>query len=222
MLRAIAVYNLLLSLALSITGVASAESLNQGLIGVLFIPVTIYYVRKLRRILRQRQTTGHALSVAPKTAYPAGNHITSAPLTPSTAIEGEEVSSADVRDINKRLFLKLIGSAGLTTFIFALFTKSSQAAFFGSVPGPGTVSLKDTAGNKIDPAEKQPTHGYEISQMDDTTIPAYYGFLNKEGAWYIAKEGNGGEFRYTRGSTNFATSWTNRSGLAYNYFNEVF
>jgi len=60
-------------------------------------------------------------------------------------------------DIDRRQFLKLISSAGLTLFLFSIFAKRAQAAFFGSVPGSGTVALKDTTGTPIDPAIKTPS-----------------------------------------------------------------
>ena len=119
------------------------------------------------------------------------------------------------------MFLKLIGSAGLSLFMFTLFTKRAEAAFFGSVPGPGTVSIKDSAGNKIDPSEKQPTDGYKITELDDS-VPAYYGFINKDGAWFIQKEDSNGSYRYTKGPSGFTTSWTNRASLTYDYFDNVF
>ena len=124
-------------------------------------------------------------------------------------------------DIDKRAFIKLIGSAGLSVFILSLFTQKAQAAFFGSVPGPGTVALKDSSGNQIDPAEKQPTDGYKISQLDDST-PAYYGFTNKDGAWFIMKEDSSGNYRYAKGSSSFSTNWTGRALLSYDYFENIF
>jgi hypothetical protein len=124
-------------------------------------------------------------------------------------------------DADRRMFLKLIGSAGLTLFFFAVFTRRAQAAFFGSVPGPGTVAIKDTTGAQIDPAIKHPTDGYRISQIDDST-PAYYGYLNKDGAWFIMKEDSNGDYRYAKGNSNFSTNWANRTSLTYDYFDAVF
>ena len=94
--------------------------------------------------------------------------------------------------------------------MFSLFTKKAEAAFFGSVPGPGTISIKDTTGAKIDPAVKHPTDGYKISRLDDSS-PAYYGFTNKDGAWFIMKEDANGSYTYAVGSTAFATNWSNRA-----------
>lgn len=126
-------------------------------------------------------------------------------------------------DNNRRQFLKLVGGTSLSLIFLSLFNpKKAGAAFFGSVPGPGTVALKDVTGAKINPAEKQPTDGYKISQIDDTSYPYYYGYVNASGAWYIMSEDSSSNFRYTKGSSNFSTSWTARASLTYDYFDSVF
>ncbi|OGV97363.1 hypothetical protein A2W24_06560 [Microgenomates group bacterium RBG_16_45_19] len=214
MRRLIIVYNLILTLVITLAAVFNAKGGYQLLYGLLFLPIAFYFIRVIGRSFSRRRV-GKTKSIRPR--------LPSATLYPAAPVlEGEALDDAEVKDLNRRMFLKLIGSAGLATFVFALFSKSAHAAFFGSVPGPGTVALKDTAGNKIDPAEKHPTDGYEISQVDDSTIPAYYGFLNKNGAWYIAREGNSGEYRYARGATDFSSYWGNHTGLSYSYFNLVF
>lgn len=124
-------------------------------------------------------------------------------------------------DPDRRKFLKIIGSASVSLFLLALFTKRAEAAFFGSVPGPGVVGLKDTTGNRINPAEKLPTDGYNISKIDDASSPVYYGFVNKDGAWFIMKEDEG-TYLYARGDNNFSSNWNNRANLTYGTFDEVF
>jgi hypothetical protein len=124
-------------------------------------------------------------------------------------------------DIDRRMFLKLIGSAGISVFFLSIFTQKAEGAFFGSVPGPGTISVKDTSGTKIDPAEKHPTDGYRISQLDDSS-PAYYGFTEKAGNWFIMKEDSSGNYRYAKGASSFSTNWTNRAALSYDYYDVIF
>lgn len=218
MVKLLYLYNFIVTALFAAAGLVSAKAFNQTIFALLFIPVALYFFRLLfRRGLKN--IVSSATDIIPTTYIPSNLTDVSAN---GELVQGEELSNLEVRDLNRRLFLKLIGTAGITTFLFAIFTKSSHAAFFGSMPGPGTISLKDTAGNKIDPAEKQPTDGYEISELDDAQVPAYYGFVNKDGAWYIAKEGSGGDYRYTRGSNNFATGWSNRVSATYDYFNNVF
>lgn len=128
----------------------------------------------------------------------------------------------EVSDPLRRQFIKVIGASGVGFFIAALLNpKKTEAAFFGSVPGPGTVAIKNSSGQRIDPAEKKPTDGYVISEIDDSS-PAYYGYLDKDGNWYIIKENIDGTFRYVKGSGNFSSYWNSRTSLTYDYFNNVF
>ena len=134
----------------------------------------------------------------------------------------ESVNQEPIVDPLKRKFLKIIGGSGLGILMLAIFKpKSAEAAFFGSVPGPGTVAIKDSNDNKIDPAIKSPTDAYGVTQIDDST-PAYYGFVNKEGAWYITKEDTDGSYRYNKGTGNFSGNWSTRASLTYDYFDAIF
>jgi hypothetical protein len=91
------------------------------------------------------------------------------------------------------------------------------------MPGPGTIAIKNSDGDTIDPAEKQPTDGYTITEVDDSSPTAsYYGFVHKNGAWYITKEDAAGSYRYAKGASLFSTGWTGRTGLSYDYFDNVF
>lgn len=127
-----------------------------------------------------------------------------------------------IRDQQRRQFLKIIGTTSVGLLIATLLNpKSAEAAFFGSVPGPGTVSIKDSDGNKIDPAIKAPTDAYGICEVDSTG-PYYYGYVNKVGQWYIVREGDDGTFRYSKGDSDFSTVWTGRVALSYGYYNTAF
>ena len=125
-------------------------------------------------------------------------------------------------DVDRRNFLKLIGSAGILAVILGLFSRRSGVPrFWGNVDSFESVTLKDTSGNVINPAESSPTEGYNISQIDDS-VPAHFGFINKDGAWFIMKECEDGAFLYAKGEKDFATNWENRAKLKYNFFEEVF
>lgn len=199
-------YNFIIVSLMVIVGFLSATSYIQLMTASFFFPLFIYFGLKV---------------------FPRRNKAIQLPR-PAKAMVLEKVKTPEVAklkkegvDIDRRAFLKLIGSAGISIFLFSLFTKKAEAAFFGSVPGPGTVSLKDSSGVKIDPAEKYPTDGYKITEIDDST-PAYYGFVNKNGAWFVQKEYASGSYRYTKGSSNFSTNWTDRANLTYDYFDNVF
>lgn len=67
---------------------------------------------------------------------------------------------------------------------------------------------------------------YKVADVDDDDATTkYYGFTDITGAWYIMKEFVNGiidEYRYTKGDDAYTTNWTARSGLTYNYFNNIF
>jgi len=69
----------------------------------------------------------------------------------------------------------------------------------------------------------QPLNGYSIS---DTIVGAtsYYGYLNKEGEWYIQKAVNagGGETNYTYKKGNSGYDWAGRAGGTYAAFSDTF
>lgn len=152
---------------------------------------------------------------------------------PGTAIQSQvestEKTETDKRegisitDIDKRAFLKLIGGTGIVLFLLSIFNKSSGGLFPGIAPaGSGLTSLKNTAGNRIDPAQNQPLDGYRISEVDDNTI-SFYGFINKDGAWFIMKgDADTGSFRYAKGNSDFPSNWAMRANLKYDYFYKLF
>lgn len=66
---------------------------------------------------------------------------------------------------------------------------------------------------------------YSISDVDDDASPNYYGFVDSAGNWFIMKEtvavGNT-TYRFINGTSGYATNWTNRASLSYDYFNNIF
>jgi len=69
--------------------------------------------------------------------------------------------------------------------------------------------------------------GYVASdQSFDGTSTTYFGFLDREGNWYIQQQvvtGNDIAWRYCKGGNgSYAASWIARVGLSYDYYNVVF
>jgi len=230
MKKPLLVYNFFVTLLLGISTFLSARSTEQFIFAALFIPLPLYFGNRLWKIALVR---ARKLRYRPKASFTsdAGNVVLQLVNENSSqdALEGQILSDGGktITDSNRRLFLRLVASSGLGLLLMALFTKKAEAAFFGSVPGPGTVAIKDSSGNQIDPAEKQPTDGYEIAQLDDTSDVnyAYYGFVNKTGAWYIMQEdlvAAPGTYLYAAGASSFSTSWTGRAGLTYTTFDSAF
>ncbi len=200
-------YGLFISLVLTLIGVFTAKNVQQLLSSFLYLPLLFYFASRLIKLFKHPSKKPHRKKIVPV-------------YLPTP--EKPEIIK-DVADNDRRIFLKLIGSAGMSMLLMALFTKKAQAAFFGSAPtGPGIVAIKNSAGTPIDPAESHPTDGYEITELDDSSSPAYYGFLKKTGAWYIMKEDSTGAYRYSKGASDFSTNWEDRENLEYNYFDSVF
>lgn len=82
--------------------------------------------------------------------------------------------------------------------------------------------------------EENLLRGYQLADRDDTGTIRYFGYVRKDGAWLILKEditaavrtrrwAKGDEIkRKTEAERGYATAWSNRVGLAYFLFFEVF
>lgn len=203
--RALTYYGFIVSGLMVVTGLVSADSKVEFTTAFLFSPILLFFVTQ---IIPKRNRAINLPS-----AYAGGTEKQDSKEVVKLKKEGV--------DIDRRAFLKLIGTAGLSLFLFSMFTKRAEAAFFGSVPGPGTVSLKDSTGTKIDPAEKHPTDGYRLTELEDGVTYTYAGYLNKTGGWFILRD-DGASYRYAKGSSGFTTNWTNRASLTYDYYDNVF
>ena len=206
MKKLVILYSFVISSFMAISGILNANSFAEVASAVtLFTPLSFYFT----------------VLMLPKRHRPV---IDTEPIIDIIPNQLRRIKNPDY-DPERRKFLKLISAAGGSLFLLTVFTRKAEASFFGSMPGPGTISIKDSLGVKIDPSEKKPTDGYNITEIDDSGVDTYYGYVNKDGAWYIQKELSTGAYRYTKGSsdfTNATTGWPNKTNLTYNYFNEVF
>lgn len=209
MKKIIIYYNFVLIGIMTISGFLGARNFAELFSAVLFYPLAIYF---LSLILPRRK---NALVIPGELKIGRKSKESAKTATLHPIKDGRKF------DVDRRMFIKLVGSAGLSLFLLSIFSGRAHGAFFGSVPGPGTVSLKDTSGTQIDPAAEHPTDKYKISEVDDST-PSYYGFLDSAGAWYILKENSDGTYRYAKGSSSFSTNWTGRAGLSYDYYHNIF
>ena len=123
-----------------------------------------------------------------------------------------------VLDIDKRAFLKLIGGAGLSFFLFSLFARKAEDVFL-----PKSAQVQpDLGSGGVSANQGQPADGYRISEIDDSDL-TFYGFINKEGAWFIMREDpTSGTFRYAKGDNDFPGAWSKRKALQYDYYHNLF
>jgi len=206
------IFNLLATLLLSITNLVISRSLMDIFISILYLPFPLYFFLTIFDWYKKVQQNN------PVTLKPIELKVTNTNNDPPLRV-----------DLDRRRFLKILGGTGISIFLMSLLNpRQAGAAFFGSVPGPGTVALKDTSGAKINPAEKHATDGYKISKIDDTTSDtyAYYGFVNEEGLWYIQRETtsgvDAGNFLYFSGTSSFSSNWEDRDGFIYDDFEDIF
>lgn len=130
-----------------------------------------------------------------------------------------ENGSGTLVDEDKRAFLKMIGSAGLSFLLFSIFSKKAGPMFFGNGDTPQSLLGDETDVKK---SKGDPTEGYQIAEIDETDM-VFVGYTNSQGAWFIMKQDSDtGSFRYSRGDADFPENWAKRNDLLYDYFNKTF
>ena len=186
-------------------GILDAKNISHLVSSVFFLPLTLYFVLQ---VLPQKRKS---YLMSPKKVSEKDESLLMSPSHSDTT----------KLDFDRRQFLKMIGSVGVSLFVFSIFTKRARETFFGSAPSSAnTMALKDVTGTQIDPAEKIPSDGYSISGIDDASSPFFLGFVNKDGDWYIMRD-NDGEIKYYKKQSNddtFTNEWSNKTNFHYPYF----
>lgn len=182
----------------------TAKTYTQLAIAIIFYPLVAFFAYKL---LQDKIWNRPAKDVV----------VESQPVvTVVDQVEDVNTENIGIADIDKRLFLKLIGATGFAFFIISIFGRRIESFLFSqslTTPAPAL---------KTGTAVASSTDGYNISEIDDGTV-SFYGFINKDGFWFIMKRDiESGSFRYAKGSTDFPKNWKNRENLRYDYFHNVF
>lgn len=201
MSKTITYSGLVVSAVLMVVLFVTAKSYTQLAIAVILYPLLAYFA--LRILPRMRKYKGHVRAVVTTTRTP-------------------ESPKVEVADIDKRTFLKLIGTAGLTFFIFSILGRRAEYALYnkGILPSMSGVTppTDPSSGGSLTSAQ-----GYKITEVDDTGSTAYYGFVNSSGSWFIMKQDqNATSFRYAGGNSNFTQGWKDRKNLKYDYYYNLF
>jgi len=63
---------------------------------------------------------------------------------------------------------------------------------------------------------------FEISDIDTSADPMYFGFQGPNGEWYIMRFFASGAVRYVYGTEAYASAWVDRAVLNYVYFSAAF
>lgn len=203
-----------LSFIIAVTGLVvlmlTATSYIQLVVATLFYPPIAYFLLKNSPVGKKNDQNNESKEIATAKGTNTDAELVTIPAT------------ENVVDSEKRAFLKLIGSVGLSLFLFSIFTRRSEALFFGKAVEGGSTGLEDSEGNKVNPAERQPTDGYQITEIDEGDS-IYCGFTNKTGNWFIMKQDlENGSFRYVRGENDFPQNWNKRETFNYDYYYKVF
>lgn len=183
----------------------TSKTYVQLAIATLLYPPLVYFALKIL----PRRTNAPAVVIQLPTRHTPG-------------VEEADRKKVDVVDIDKRTFLKLIGTTGISFFLFSLFGRRLEALLFGkSFEGGANLIGTAPSGDQITQGT-QSFEGYKISEVDDNVV-SYYGFTNKNGAWLIMREDTQtSSFRYAKGETDFARSWSSRATLKYDYYFNLF
>ena len=191
----------------------TSTSYTQLSVAVLLYPLLTFFVYKVFKgnswRIGRNHPKKHAAVIKPRV------------ITEKKIAEAKEKNIV-VADIDKRAFLKIVGASGAFFFLLSIFGRRAESLFLGQ----GLVQTRDSIGNRPvnepNTAKASPTEGYNISEIDDDLI-SYYGFINKQGGWFIMKgDTNTGSFRYTKGGSDLPNNWKNRKNLKYDYLDKVF
>jgi hypothetical protein len=207
----------------------TANNYIQLLLAVVLYPPLVFFAYKLflQNSSMQSSVFSGNMSHAPLAGANINQPLPSPQIPPVNTYQetkGASPKKVEIQDVDKRTFLKVIGAAGLSYFIFSLIGRSVESLFVGRSLTTGSGLAGVLPGNSKTNTGNTLADGYSISEIDDSNISAtYYGFVNKDGAWFIMKENaEESSYRYASGKSNFEENWANRNGLKYDYYYNLF
>ncbi len=194
-----------------VTAFITATNFTQLALAALLYPILMFFAYKMY--------------TQPKTSHKKVLDVEDISLSDASANSKKPAERIVISDVDKRVFLKLIGSAGVFLFLFSLFNKKAENMFYKSLPESGRSFFDKKEAQRAGTQEvstAQPTDEYGISEIENGEN-SYYGYTKLGGAWYIMKvDSETNSFRYVKGDKNFPASWKNRQKLKYDYFGNVF
>ena len=66
-----------------------------------------------------------------------------------------------------------------------------------------------------------PLAGYKISDIDPTEGDSYFGYVDKDGGWYMMNL-TATAARYAKGDSGYAAAWAAKGDQSWGLFNEIF
>jgi len=95
----------------------------------------------------------------------------------------------------------------------------TQPVSNASLPLPAGASTEEKQDTQI--ANQDFLTNYNISDKETDVATEYFGFVDKDENWYIQRM-TATDIRYVAGAGDYATAWTGRAGLSYDYFFNTF
>ncbi len=188
----------------------TAKNYTQLALAVVVYPILVYFAY---RIFMRGDSIMPEVSLQPPTlGKPFEEKVT--PKPPKENVQ--------VIDVDKRTFLKFVGAAGISFFLFSLLGRRVEELLWGRNLGSSFPGFGNNLDSQINANERQ-SDEYQISEIDEEGIFTFYGFTKRGGAWFIMKEDpETGTFRYAKGDQDFLTNWENRLNLKYDYYHNLF
>lgn len=81
--------------------------------------------------------------------------LKSAPAHPDTHADAPDLHKEEVADSDRRMFLKILGGAGLGLAAMTVLPKQASALVAGSAPTSGVVGVRDASNTRINPATEE-------------------------------------------------------------------
>lgn len=142
-----------------------------------------------------------------------------------TELLGEVIKNLEKPGYDYSKIEELLGVISKKEVVLPLDEKGRVKVSVDKVSMGGRGSLSSTESAKLltlATEEKQdPTSRYSISDLDESGVTKYYGYLDADGAWYILQL-TSSTGRYIKGASNYTTNWTNRASLTYDTFDNIF
>lgn len=103
-------------------------------------------------------------------------------------------------------------------------SSTSKTGLLNSLESSINPATEEKQDNSI-AATQDALDQYKISNIDADASPNYYGFEDKDGSWYILKEtisAGADVYTYCKGTSAYATAWTNRASQTYQSYSATF
>jgi len=118
-----------------------------------------------------------------------------------------------------------LNTGGMTRgYLYNTDTLEWEAATKGTGAGQA-VSVENfpavISGSLVPIQNDDPTSKYKITDIDPTDGNSYFGYMDKDGNWYIMHL-TSTEARYIKGTAAYEDAWIAKGGLAYDYFDNIF